>query len=90
MRNGAPGRKCEAWLLRGPSLAGRATLMALLGGMHTVRPDRGGGIIIAMQNCFASFSAWVTVLQGTIFVIAVLLFREGIVGVIARWLKRPL
>jgi branched-chain amino acid transport system permease protein len=29
-------------------------------------------------------------LQGVIFVISVLLFREGIVGVIARWIKKPL
>src|SRR5690606_9754596 len=72
-------------------MSGEVVLMALLGGMHTVfGPIVGAAIIITMQNYFASFGAWVTVLQGTIFVIAVLLFREGIVGVIARWLKRPL
>jgi len=32
----------------------------------------------------------VTVIQGTIFVIGVLLFREGVVGILARWLRRPL
>ena len=45
---------------------------------------------MTMQNYFASFGAWVTVLQGTIFVIAVLMFREGIAGVIGKWLKKPM
>jgi branched-chain amino acid transport system permease protein len=47
-------------------------------------------VIVSMQNYLATFGAWVTIIQGTIFVIAVLLFREGIVGVISRWLKKPL
>jgi branched-chain amino acid transport system permease protein len=34
--------------------------------------------------------AWVTIIQGAIFVICVLLFREGIVGVISKWIKKPL
>jgi branched-chain amino acid transport system permease protein len=48
------------------------------------------GIIVAMQNYFASFGAWVLIMQGIIFVLAVLLFREGIIGVLARWIKKPL
>jgi branched-chain amino acid transport system permease protein len=43
-----------------------------------------------MQNYLATFGAWVTVIQGCIFVVGVLLFREGIVGVLSKWLKRPL
>ena len=43
-----------------------------------------------MQNYLATFGAWVTVIQGVIFVICVLLFREGIVGVIARRTGRAL
>ncbi|WP_332717270.1 branched-chain amino acid ABC transporter permease [Pelagibacterium mangrovi] len=73
------------------AMSGEVVLMALLGGMHTVfGPIIGAAIIVTMQNYFASFGAWVTVLQGATFVIAVLLFREGIVGVLARWLKKPL
>ncbi|MNL85170.1 hypothetical protein D3C87_2133940 [compost metagenome] len=53
-------------------------------------PLVGAAVIVTMQNYFASFGAWVTILQGTIFVISVLLFREGIVGVLSRWLKKPL
>jgi branched-chain amino acid transport system permease protein len=43
-----------------------------------------------MQNYLAPFGAWVTVIQGVVFVVCVLLFREGIVGVLGRILKRPL
>lgn len=73
------------------TMSGEVVLMTLLGGMGTVfGPIVGAAIIVAMQNYFASFGAWVTIMQGVIFVIAVLLFREGIVGVIARWIRRPL
>jgi branched-chain amino acid transport system permease protein len=33
-----------------------------------------------MQNYLATFGEWVLVIQGTIFVVTVLLFRRGIVG----------
>ncbi|WP_332699200.1 branched-chain amino acid ABC transporter permease [Devosia sp.] len=73
------------------TMSGEVVLMTLLGGMGTVfGPLIGAAVIVAMQNYFAGFGAWVTVLQGVIFVVSVLLFREGIVGVLARWLKKPL
>ena len=73
------------------TMSGEVVLMTLMGGMGTIfGPLLGAGIMVAIQNYFATAGAWVTVIQGVIFVIAVLLFREGIVGVIARWLKRPL
>ena len=73
------------------TMSGEVVLMALLGGIHTVfGPLLGASLIVTMQNYFASFGAWVTVLQGVIFVIAVLAFREGIIGVLGRALKRPL
>ena len=73
------------------TMSGEVVLMTLLGGMGTVfGPIVGAAIIVAMQNYFASFGAWVTIMQGVIFVIAVLLFREGIIGVIAKWIRRPL
>jgi branched-chain amino acid transport system permease protein len=66
-------------------------LMTLLGGMGTVfGPIVGAVIIVTMQNYLAGFGAWVTVIQGAIFVVGVLLFREGIVGVLSRWMKKPL
>ena len=52
--------------------------MTLLGGMGTVfGPLVGAAIIVTMQNYLATFGAWVTVIQGVIFVVCVLLFREG-------------
>ncbi|HWK15275.1 MAG TPA: branched-chain amino acid ABC transporter permease [Rhizobiaceae bacterium] len=73
------------------TMSGEVVLMTLLGGMGTVfGPMIGAAIIITMQNYLASLGAWVTVAQGVVFVIAVLLFREGIVGVLSKWLKKPL
>lgn len=73
------------------TMSGEVVLMTLLGGMGTIfGPLVGAAIIVTMQNYLATFGAWVTVIQGVIFVIGVMLFREGIVGVIARWIKRPL
>src|SRR3546814_14625979 len=72
-------------------MSGEVVLMTLLGGMGTVfGPIVGAVIIVTMQNYLAGFGAWVTAIQGAIFVVGVLLFREGIVGVLSRWLKKPL
>jgi branched-chain amino acid transport system permease protein len=73
------------------TMSGEVVLMTLLGGMGTIfGPFVGAAVIVTMQNYFASFGAWVTVLQGTIFVVSVLLFREGIIGVLSRWIKKSL
>jgi branched-chain amino acid transport system permease protein len=72
-------------------MSGEVVLMTLLGGMGTVfGPILGAAIVIYMQYYLASFGDWVTIGQGTIFVLGVLLFREGIVGVLSRMLKKPL
>jgi len=73
------------------TMSGEVVLMTLLGGMGTVfGPMVGAAIVVSMQNYFAELGAWVTVVQGAIFVVCVMLFREGIVGVLARILRRPL
>ena len=73
------------------TMSGEVVLMTLLGGMGTIfGPLVGAAAIVSMQNYFAGFGAWVTVIQGAIFVIAVLMFREGIVGVLSRWIRKPL
>jgi branched-chain amino acid transport system permease protein len=73
------------------TMSGEVVLMTLLGGMGTVfGPLVGAAVIVTMQNYLASFGAWVTIIQGSIFVISVMLFREGIVGVLAKVLRRPL
>jgi branched-chain amino acid transport system permease protein len=71
--------------------AGAIALMTLVGGLGTVfGPIVGALVIVSMQNYLAGLGAWVTVIQGVIFVVCVLLFREGILGVIAKWIGRPL
>ena len=63
-------------------------MMTLLGGMGTIfGPFVGATVIVTMQNYLATLGAWVTIIQGAIFVICVLLFRRGIVGVIAHALR---
>jgi branched-chain amino acid transport system permease protein len=73
------------------TMSGEVVLITLVGGMGTVfGPIIGALVIVTAENYLATLGAWVTVVQGVIFVICVLLFREGIVGVLGRWLKRPL
>jgi branched-chain amino acid transport system permease protein len=73
------------------TMSGEVVLMTLLGGMGTIfGPIVGAAVIVTVQNYFAGFGAWVTVIEGVIFVVSVLLFREGIIGVLSRYLKKPL
>ena len=73
------------------TMSGEVVLMTLLGGMGTLfGPVIGAAIIITMQNYLAQLGAWVTVVQGAIFVVCVLAFRRGVVGEIAHRLKKPL
>jgi branched-chain amino acid transport system permease protein len=73
------------------SMSGEVVLMTLLGGMGTVfGPVAGALAIITMENYLSQLGAWVTVVQGGIFVLCVLTFRRGIVGELARLLRRPL
>ncbi|HEY7386497.1 MAG TPA: branched-chain amino acid ABC transporter permease [Beijerinckiaceae bacterium] len=73
------------------TMSGEVVLITLVGGMGTVfGPIVGALVIVTMENYLATLGAWVTVVQGAIFVVCVLLFREGIVGVIGRLVRRPL
>ena len=74
------------------SMSGEVVLMTLLGGMGTIYgPVVGAFIVVAMQQYLGQYlGEWVTVIQGSIFVVCVLLFRRGIVGEIAGFFKRSL
>lgn len=73
------------------TMSGEVVLMTLLGGMGTIfGPLVGAAIIVTMQNYLATLGAWVTVIQGVIFVLSVLLFREGVMGLLAKWFRKPL
>ncbi len=73
------------------TMSGEVVLMTLVGGLGTVfGPVVGALVIVAMANYLAQLGAWVTVVQGIIFVICVLTFRRGVVGELGNWLKKPL
>jgi len=71
--------------------SGEVILMTLLGGLGTILgPVVGALMVTGLENYLAQFGAWVTVVEGTIFVICVLTFRRGLIGELSRLLKRPL
>jgi branched-chain amino acid transport system permease protein len=73
------------------TMSGEVVLMTLVGGLGTVfGPVLGALVVLAMENYLAQLGAWVTVVQGVIFVVCVLTFRRGIVGELGRLLKKPL
>ncbi len=73
------------------TMSGEVVLMTLVGGLGTVfGPVVGAFVIIAMETYLAQFGQWVTIIQGAIFVLCVLAFRRGVVGELARMIKKPL
>ncbi len=73
------------------TMSGEVVLMTLLGGLGTVfGPVVGAFIVISLENYLAQLGAWVTVVQGVIFVICVLTFRRGVIGELSRLLRKPL
>jgi branched-chain amino acid transport system permease protein len=70
------------------AMSGEVVLMTLVGGLGTVfGPAVGAAVIVTMQNYLAEFGAWVTIIQGGIFVACVIAFRAGVVGEVARRLR---
>ncbi len=73
------------------TMSGEVVLMTLVGGLGTVfGPVVGALVVLAMENYLAQLGAWVTIVQGVIFIVCVLTFRRGIVGELSRWLGKPL
>jgi len=73
------------------SMSGEVVLMNLVGGLGTIfGPVIGALVVLAMENYLATLGFWVTIVQGAIFVLCVLAFRRGIVGELARLMRRPL
>ena len=73
------------------TMSGEVVLMTLLGGLGTVfGPVVGAFILVALENYLAQLGAWVTIVQGAIFVVCVLTFRRGVVGELGRLLRKPL
>jgi branched-chain amino acid transport system permease protein len=73
------------------TMSGEVILMALLGGLGTVfGPVVGALVLVSLEQYLSTLGAWVTIAQGLIFVVCVLTFRRGIVGELARLLRKPL
>jgi branched-chain amino acid transport system permease protein len=73
------------------TMSGEVVLMTLLGGLGTVfGPVVGALVMITLEHYLAQLGAWVTIVQGIIFIVCVLTFRRGIVGELARILRKPL
>ena len=72
-------------------MSGEVVLMTLVGGLGTIfGPVVGALVVLAMENYLATLGFWVTIVQGAIFVICVLAFRRGIIGELARLIRKPL
>jgi branched-chain amino acid transport system permease protein len=73
------------------TMSGEVVLMTLLGGLGTIfGPVVGAFIVIGLENYLAQLGAWVTIVQGAIFVVCVLTFRRGVVGELGRLIRKPL
>ena len=71
-------------------MSGEVVLMTLLGGMGTVfGPLLGAGVMVGIENLFSGgeLGSYIHIIMGCIFIVCVLLFRNGIVGEFNKLLK---
>jgi len=73
------------------TMSGEVVLMTLIGGLGRFSgPVVGAFVVAILENYLAGFRGWVPVVEGGVFVICVLTFRQGIVGWLSERLKLPL
>src|SRR6266446_5779876 len=73
------------------TMSGEVVLMTLLGGLGAVfGPVVGAFVMIGLEHYLTQIGAWLTIVQGAIFVVCVLTFRRGVVGELSRILRKPL
>jgi branched-chain amino acid transport system permease protein len=72
------------------TMSGEVILMTLIGGVGTLfGPAVGALVVLALEYYLAGIGSWVSVIEGGVFVVCVLAFREGIVGSLSRLRRRP-
>jgi branched-chain amino acid transport system permease protein len=70
-------------------MSGEVVLMTLIGGLGTtLGPVVGAFISTGLEQYLADSGSWITVIQGAIFVVCVLVFRRGVVGEIIHLARR--
>jgi branched-chain amino acid transport system permease protein len=71
--------------------SGEVVLMTLIGGLGRYSgPVVGAFVVAILEHYLAESRGWVPVIEGGVFVVCVLTFRQGIVGWLSELLKRPL
>ena len=61
--------------------SGEALLICIVGGLNTMLGPIVGAIVMgSMEHYLAGFAEWVLIIQGAVFVLVVMLFRQGLVG----------
>ncbi len=67
------------------AMSGEVILMFLLGGLGTILgPVLGAFLLIAMESYLQDYGSSIKIIQGVIFIICVLSFRQGIMGELER------
>jgi branched-chain amino acid transport system permease protein len=65
--------------------SGAVILMTLVGGMGTLfGPIVGAFVVVGMESYLTPFGAWLTIVEGLIFVTCVILFPNGLIGALAK------
>ena len=71
------------------TVSGEVVLMTLIGGLgRAYGPVIGAFVVVTLENYLAQFGSAISVVQGAIFVVCVLTFRQGFAGAIANVAKR--
>jgi len=69
-------------------MSGDAVLMTILGGRGSIFGPAIGAVVVMWTKVYLAWMGpWVTAIQGVIFIFCVLLFRNGIIGLLKRWVK---
>ncbi|CAG1006623.1 hypothetical protein RHIZO_03283 [Rhizobiaceae bacterium] len=69
----------------------RALLINLVGGIGTIfGPVIGSYVILSLEHFLSPYGPWVLLIQGVVFMLFVLVFRQGIVGELQKRLKAHL
>lgn len=72
------------------SISGDVIFMALIGGIGTLfGPLLGAAAMLATQSLLQGYSQWIPVLEGLIFIAAVLVLPKGLAGALQRKVNKP-